>query len=181
MRSMILTTACLTLAACGESTSADADGDGTITTDEVIAATADMAKPEPGRWEVNSEVIEMEIPGMPPEMRDMAKGMFANMFSSMNYCLTPEQAEQDPEELWKNTQGDCTWETFEMDGDSVNAKAVCQGGDGGTMRMTMSGTHTPTSYSSDNEMQIQTPQGDGVIKVHVEGRHVGDCDGSEMG
>ncbi|MBW0144241.1 DUF3617 domain-containing protein [Sphingomicrobium clamense] len=179
MRTMILMTGCLALVACGESGSVDADGDGTITNDEVMAATADMAKPVPGRWEVTTEVIEMNIPGMPPEMKDLAKTMFAG--AGINYCLTAEEAEQDPEALWKETNGDCSWETFEMDGDSVNAKAVCKGQGGETMRMTMSGTHTPTSYSSDNEMQMQTPQGDGLIKMHVEGRHVGECDGSEMG
>lgn len=182
MRTMILLTSCLALAGCGENGgSVDADGDGVITNEEVLAATADMAKPEAGRWEVNSEVREIQIPGMPAGMEDMAKGMFANMFASTNYCLTQEQADQDPGALWKDTNGECSWESFEMDGNSVNAKAICTSPDGMTSTMTMTGTHTPTSYSADNEITLDTPQGGGLVKVHVEGRHVGDCDGSEMG
>ena len=182
MRTLILLTGCLALAGCGESGgSVDAEGDGTITNEEVLAATADSASPKAGRWEVSSEIREIRIPGMPAGMEDMARGMFSDMFASTNYCLTQEQAEQDPEALWKDTQGDCSWESFEKTGSRIDARAVCKGPDGGTSRMTMSGTHTPTSYSADNEMTLSSPQGEGVVKVHVEGRHVGDCDGSEMG
>lgn len=181
MRILILSTACLALVACGDSGSVDADGDGTITGEEVAAAASGMDKPEPGRWEVTSEVVELDIPGMPPEMKDMAKGMFANMFASTNYCLTPEQADQDPASVWKETQGDCTWERFDMNGNDVDAKAVCTDPQGGTATMTMTGTHSATAYDAENEMVMETPEGQGLVKVRVSGRHVGECDGSEAG
>lgn len=181
MRLMILMGLSISLASCSESGgSADTDGDGTITGEEIRAATADLDPPKPGRWEASSEVVDIDIPGLPEGMKSMAKGMYAKMFANTNYCLTPEQAEQDPEALWKDTQGDCSWESFEMRGNRVEASAVCKGPDGASSRMTMTGTHSPTSYSADNEMSFETDQGNGSVKVHVEGRHVGDCDGSEM-
>lgn len=183
MRTLILASTCFALAACGENnTSADADGDGAISSDEVAAAASDLAKPEPGRWEVTGEVVEIDFPGLPEGMEGMAKSMFAEMVANTNYCLTREQADADPGAVWKETQGDCNWEQFDMDGSRVTARAVCRNPDGSSAVMRMSGTHSSTSYSATNEMELNADAdaGGGRVKVAVEGRRVGDCDGTEM-
>lgn len=178
MRILILT-ASLALAGCSDG-GVDADRDGTITGEEVAAATADLDRPEPGRWEVEGEVIEVDIPGIPEGMGDMARSMFDGMFANFDYCLTREQAEADPGAVWKETQGDCQWEEFDIDGNRVTARAVCRGPDGSQSIMRMSGTQDATSYTATNEMELNSEAGGGRVKVAVAGRRVGDCDGTEM-
>ena len=74
------------VSACNSGDTVEAENESVDSVNKKIAA-ADL-KPNPGRWESTMTFDKIEMPGMPPEMRDMAKGMFANMFSSTNYCLT---------------------------------------------------------------------------------------------
>ncbi|MCM8557757.1 DUF3617 domain-containing protein [Sphingomicrobium sediminis] len=186
MKRMILVTAgCAMLMACGSSgdagDSADTDSAATAEaeSDSVLDVLAEGDKPQAGRWEVETEIIEAQIPGVPENMRDMVVNSMG-MNNSFAYCMTPEQAEQDPDQVWKESNGDCEFESFERNGGQVEAVAVCNSG-GAEMRMTMSGTQGRNSYSARNEMEMSTPEGDGKLVVEVEGRRTGDCDGTEVG
>lgn len=172
MRKWIVATGCLTLMACGESGSEAVDIAGDD--DAIAAALADAPRPLAGQWEVTAKVIDVQMPGMPDNMKRMMMDAMGQR-PTFNYCLTKEQAEGDPATLWKETNGDCEYESLSIANGKVDAVAVCRD-QGAQMRMTMSGTHTETSYRTRNEMQMSTGQGDGLMIVEAEGRRIGDCD-----
>ena len=69
MRAMIIVVGgAVALSACGEA-------DQPKSPEEVMAAAESLVKPRPGLYRSSSEIIDFEIPGIPPEqaarMRDM--------------------------------------------------------------------------------------------------------------
>ncbi len=90
MRALVMVTGCaLALAACGS------EPDQSKTAEEVIEAADELVKPLPGLYRSSAEVIEFEIPGIPPEqaarMRDMAAGLQGEQRTQ---CLTEAEAEE---------------------------------------------------------------------------------------
>ena len=180
MRILVLAGSGLLLASCGSGdTNVDADGDGQISSEEMAAAADRIDKPKPGRWEVDAEVLELQIPGMPPEMASMMEPNFAAMFGGQAYCMTEEEAEAGPEALWEDTSGQCEWEKFEVGNGRSESIANCTDPNGGSVRVEMTGTYSDDAYSATNTMTLSMPGGDGLVKVKVDGRHAGACDGSE--
>lgn len=181
MRYLMTTCACVLVAACsGGDTNVDADGDGSISREEIAAAADRSDMPKAGRWQVDSEVLEVSLPGMPPEAAGMMNDGFADMFGNYAYCMTQEEAEAGPEALWDDTSGRCEWEQFEMGDGRANSIANCTDPGGGTVRVEMAGTYSDSAYSATNTMTLSMPGGDGKVSVKVEGRHMGACDGSEL-
>lgn len=134
----------------------------------LAAYTGDTVRP--GQWTAQSNMVSMEIPGMPANMANMMKG---KPFTH-SYCLTAEQAENAPEAMFKETNGQCRYTSFDMAGGKLDAVAVCTH-EMGDARMRMTGSYTATSYSADNHMTISSPQGTVKTHAHVEGRRTGDC------
>ncbi|MEM7780676.1 MAG: DUF3617 domain-containing protein [Pseudomonadota bacterium] len=169
---------CAALVACDEETSADADGDGEITLDEVRAemeSEAGNMRPEAGKYTVNMTMVNADIPGAPPEMVEMMGTMMNNSFE---YCLTPEEAEQGWEESLKQGQDEsCTIEKFELDSGDIDMAMTCTPQGGGEMRVAMTGNATPTR----SEMTITTngtlPQlGEANMEMSMVQERIGDCD-----
>ncbi|NQZ46706.1 MAG: DUF3617 family protein, partial [Erythrobacter sp.] len=96
----------LALAACGEGgpTDADADGDGEITMDEMraeVASAGSALRPEAGKYAVTMTMVNVDIPGAPPEMVDAMGSM---MNTSTEFCLTEEEASKGFEEALSEGQ-----------------------------------------------------------------------------
>ncbi len=97
--SILVVSASLMLAACGDSGGADADRDGEITKAEVIAEMADGSPVamRPGQWEQTFEFTEVDLPGMPEEAKEMMQRQMGSSFTT-RACLSEADVEQpDPE------------------------------------------------------------------------------------
>lgn len=168
----------IALAACGGETSADADGDGAISMDEmraeVASAGADL-RPEPGKYSATMTLVKAEIPGMPPEARDM---MGAMMNRTFEYCLTPEQANDGFERSLTEGQDDsCTIDKFELDGGEIDMAMTCTPDDGGQMNVAMTGTVTADRNEINVKTQGTIPQmGEADMEFSMLQERVGDCD-----
>ena len=129
-RFVIAAAASLTLAACGGS-NADADGDGEISMEEAAARSADMVRPQPGKYRATVEFVDVSMPGAPQQVQDMMRSMFDKEAQSHEYCLTKEEADKGFEEMARQAQdsnSDCTFEKFDVDGGSIDVKfRVLQG------------------------------------------------------
>ncbi|BDW83192.1 hypothetical protein MACH24_26300 [Erythrobacter sp. Dej080120_24] len=169
----------IALAACGDSGTADADGDGTISADEMrdeMARDGANLRPDPGNYKVTMTLSKAEIPGAPPQMMEMMGSMMNNTFE---YCLTPEEAEKGFEEsLTEGQDESCKIEQFNLDGGKIEMAMSCSPAEGGEMRMTMNGNVSPTK--SDINVVTQgniAGMGEANIEMSMVQERIGDCEG----
>lgn len=160
------------LAGCSGGT-ADADGDGEITAKEVAdKSKAEGIKPEPGLYKSTITMTELDVPGMPAEM----KGHGAGQVITTEDCLTQEEVDKGFEELMKQGQnGECTYETFNLNGGKLDAVMVCKSPEG-SARMTMSGTTSATSseFTAESKMNFEG-MGEATLKFTGKHERIGDC------
>lgn len=170
----------LALAGCGGSgTDADTDGDGTVTTAEALAENAkdgDQLKPEPGKYKVSMTFVEAE--GMPKEMQDIMKGG-AGMMQGIEYCLTPEDAENG---FGKPPQDDaddsCKMTKYDIEGDQMEVSMVCKDDKGEVEgEIDMSGTVSPTKQDITVVTKgMMDEMGAKSVTMKMEQERIGDCD-----
>ncbi|MDJ0978732.1 MAG: DUF3617 domain-containing protein [Erythrobacter sp.] len=173
--------AAFALSACGgggSSVDADADADGKVTAQEARDAMAEVRremKPEPGKYATTMTVIDVSMPGAPPEMAQMMGGAMNN---TGEFCLTPEMAEQGFEDSLKRGQNEaCTIESFTIDDGDVNMAMTCQGQGMGTMSAQLDGTVTPTSSDMTMAMSGSVPElGPIEMTMAFKQERVGACD-----
>ena len=179
MRSIIVVSAALglTLSACSDSSAPE-------TVEDMADAAASMEKPEPGQYETTTELIEFEVPGMGEQEAQMVRGMMeASMTQTTSYCLTPEEAEKGFEEAIREMQsGDtkeqCSFERFDVSGNTVDSQMKCDDGAGNVGNIAMTGTVSPTS--SDMTMEFDqtsadSPGGAMKMKLNMKSKRTGDC------
>lgn len=126
---------------------------------------------EPGRWEVQSRVVDLDMPGAPPQVANMMK----SKPQTHRHCLTPEEASAGPKEMLKETKGECKYTKYEMAGGKIDAAVQCTSKDTGQMNMTIKGAYTKTSYNTRHTMKMNGPMGPMTIISEASGRHVGAC------
>lgn len=173
MKRIIMAAAAAALAGCSGGGEADADGDGEITTSEVVKQVeAQGIKPEPGQYKAVITMTGIDIPGMPPEMAGHGSGMT----TTSEYCLTEEDVAKGFEEMMKQGQnGECSYESFNVDGGDFDGVMVCKTPEG-TARMTMTGTATPTTSNFDASMAMNIEgTGDATMNFSAKHERIGDC------
>ena len=133
-------------------------------------------KPQPGKYRVTMDVLEVSIPGAPANMADMMKQSMAK--ASHEYCLTQEDVDKGFEEMARRSQrsDDCSFEHFNVSGGDYDAKMVCNVQGQGQMTMTMNGKGTPTSSVVDMHMTGQVGSM-GEMNMHMKATHerIGEC------
>lgn len=173
MKHIIIAAAGVALLAGCSGGKTDADGDGTISAKEVAAkAKADGVKPLPGLYKATVTMTGLDIPGLPPEMADHGAGAT----TTSENCLTAEDVEKGFEELVKQgQQGECSYESFSLDGGKLDAVMLCKTPEG-SARMAMTGTTTPTSseYTATTKMNFDGV-GEGTMNFTVKQERIGDC------
>lgn len=168
----------LALAACGDSGSADTDGDGTVSADEMRAEVMSdgmSIRPEAGKYKVTMNFVKADIPGAPPEMQNMMSSAMNNTFE---YCMTAEEAERGFEEALTEGQDEsCTIEKFDLNGGDIDMAMTCSPAEGGTMRMTMNGNVSPTKSEINVVSNGTLPGlGEANIEMAMVQERIGDCD-----
>lgn len=134
----------------------------------------------PGEWATTSEIVAMDILGMPEEMRKANVGQ-VNRFTS---CMTPEMAKKpDANFFTNNTETtSCKGERFDMSGGRLQAAMVCTDRNvPGEMRLTIDGTYTADTYQATSTMQRSDGPGNTLMKVTAQtsARRTGECKAEE--
>lgn len=176
-----LAIACAALipAACGSpETDVDADGDGTITMEEAAAKSREMVKPEPGQYRASVEMVDLQMPNAPEEVREMMRQAMSAGKQTSEFCLTKEDAEKGFAEAIRESQAqdDCTFERFDAEDGSIDALMVCEAPGRGTVRMEITGKGTPTSSQTRMVMNGEGPGGEPMtLTMTSEQERIGDC------
>ncbi|WAT17845.1 DUF3617 domain-containing protein [Aurantiacibacter sp. MUD11] len=138
-----------------------------------IAASA--AAIEPGNWEATSRMVDIELPdSIPAETAGMVRQMLGDRTFTSTTCVTADQIQNAPENLFRETNGDCQYSEFDMSGGTLHAVAQCNTEEG-TMTMTMDGTYTDTTYDMTMAMRGDMGMGPMTMNYAVTGRRVGTC------
>jgi hypothetical protein len=141
-------------------------------------AAADVT-PKPGRWEVQMQVKEFDIPGIPAKMKGMMQKEMGKQ-RSVATCLTPEEAAKPKGEFFQPGNDDCTYKSFAMEGGRIDAAMTCTQ-QGMTQDMRMKGTYSEDAYDiaiqTSGEMQGQPMS----MEMGIVSRRVGECRGEEAG
>lgn len=176
IRAALMLTPFVLLAACGETKQDDAKGK---------QPSADASAPDkgiklqPGKWQASSELIAMEIPGVPAEVVQQNIGQ-TNSFEN---CITAEQAAKPGSDFFAhpdNKSAQCESSGVSMVGGVVNGTVKCAGGPGspGPATMTIAGKYQPASYDITVTMQtVSGKQGEPPIRITARtiGKRVGEC------
>lgn len=163
------------LSACSGGNSADSDGDGVLSREELTAAASDAVKPDPGQYRSTMELLSVDLPGAPEGVADMMKNSMSSQTSE--YCLSPEDVDKGFEQMAAQSQeGGCVVKRFDIDGGSFEADMTCGAGELAEMRMSMKGTGTETSAEMFMDMEGEMPGlGAMTMKMKINNERIGDC------
>ena len=154
--------------------------------DDVVKATVTSKTINPGQWSVSTEVISVDMPGLPEKQKAMMATMTKAMVGKKQInesCVTKAQAEKPPTEMFSGKNGaGCSFDKFSIDNGEMNAVMKCSapGGGAGAMTMTMAGQFGGDSYDIGSDMKVSgmgaSPAGAAMtIKSHSTGKRTGDC------
>lgn len=176
IRTMTRLAPLLILAACGGEPDA-AKGD--ATPEATVSEPAPITL-QPGKWRQSSELLKMEVPGMPPELARANIGQK----TSFESCITPEQAKAPPSKFFTNAGNtDCTTKSFAMAGGKLDAVMTCvDKNTPGEMTMTIKGDYQPTRYTATMTMVTDGAPNGGEMKITATttGERVGECDAKDV-
>jgi hypothetical protein len=164
--------AALLLAGCSGG-NADADGNGEVSIKEAAEqAKTELPKPQPGLYKTTVTMTALDIPGLPPEMKDHGAGLAR----TIEDCLTAEEVDKGFEAMVKQGQdGDCAYENFALADGKIDAVLVCKA-EGRAIRTSMSGTTTSTGadLTATTAMEFDGA-GKGTMTATIKHERVGDC------
>lgn len=150
--------------------------------EEVAKAASDagigMAQQKPGQWEVTTEVVSVEMPGVPAEQRGMMEAMFKRPPVTESTCMTADQLKKPDPALFSGSKAnkDCVFRKYNVSNGKLDATMVCKNTDS-EMTMTMTGEYAPEKVSTEVTMDAKGPPGQGAVKMKMKssGRRTGDC------
>lgn len=170
--------ACLALAGCGQATQDPK------TADEVVAEAIQLERPRAGQYENTVELIDFEVPGLPPQQAEAMEATMANVSGqSSTSCLTQAEADKGFEEpIRKMTENNgamrCQFGRFDVDGGKIDAAMTCKGPQGLTSDITLTGTGSAEATSMQMKMvqkAAMIPGGEMRMEMKMNSRRLGDC------
>jgi hypothetical protein len=167
MRHGIAATAALLLVACG----GQSDGGNDSAGEAADGGGAAAAAFQPGLWEITTQVLSMSGPSIPQGVT-----MPTPPPTTVRTCMTPEQAGQPGAGFFTGSgeSGGCTYENNSVAGGRIAATVQCNN-EGGTMRSTMNGQFTATSFEVNQQVETSAQGVTMNIESRTNGRRVGDC------
>jgi hypothetical protein len=133
---------------------------------------------EPGLWQTKATVLEMNVPGMPPQYAEKMKQSLAeHRNETSKHCVTAADVKK-PKEGFFGADKSCRYDHFTMGGGKIDIQMVCKQ-ESLTQTTNMSGSYTPTTYSLDMSSAGTGPEQGMTMKMHVDAQRIGECTGKE--
>lgn len=133
----------------------------------------------PGKWEQSATLLEIDAPGMPPQIAEAMKSAMQTTQVHQT-CLSAEQAKSPREDFFAGAEKNCRYDHFKWGNGEVDLKLLCA--ESGTTRtMELTGTYEPDSYQMAMTVSAKgnNPAETMNMKMKVDAKRVGDCDSSE--
>lgn len=164
------------LAGCsgqGENTAGNNAATAVASNAQATAAAPRILALQPGQWEVTTEILSMEMTGMPGTPMPRPGPV------TTSQCITPEQANKPVEGIMAGgaLPPGCVSESNNVSDGRIQATFSCAQ-NGVPSRVSMEGVISPTNY----EMSMDVSAGEGQTAVRsdmrVRARRLGDCQAS---
>lgn len=184
MRAGFLIIACaLPLAACNKGPDVNVkNASAGEVAEKVRQAAGSDTLIEPGRWQTKITLLDVDIPGAPPQMAQQMKQTMAKM-QGHNYdtCLTEADVKRPKEDFFAGKSNDCRYDHFTMAGGKIDAVMRCEGKASGAMTMSINGTYSRDSYEATMAMDVSGGREGGMkMQSHAQSHRVGQCTGDEI-
>ena len=163
--------AALLLAACGSQGGNEQAANGAGGAEAGGGGGAATVSLQPGMWETTVEVLRMNMPNMPAGVTAPTPPP-----TTVRACLTAAQASQPNANFLTGSgeSGGCTYENFSMTGGRIQGTVTCNA-QGATMRSTLNGQFTPTSYEITTQAQTSANGMNVEMETRTRSRRTGDC------
>jgi Protein of unknown function (DUF3617) len=163
--------AALSLGACGDSAK---DGGG------ILGGSDEPVKRQPGSWSTKVEVVKLEGPDVKGGEKEQLQAMM-NMVGNMSICLTPEAIAA--EDIGKKLEqmgaqgGECTFAERDVSGSTIKFAATCKTGDGGTAKMSATGSNSATAQDFTITTVANKADGKpaGEMVMRISSTRTGEC------
>jgi hypothetical protein len=133
----------------------------------------------PGQWQQTITLLEIDAPGMPPEARSMMQKAM-DQVQVHKVCLTEAQAKSPKEDFFTGADKNCRYEHFNWDNGKIDLKLNCKHPQA-TQTMVLTGDYEPNGYvmTMTSETEAPGPMGKMTMKMKVDAKRIGACDGTE--
>jgi hypothetical protein len=180
MNRNILLVALASLSACGSGDTVEMENASVgEVAQEMREADADRAFVNPGKWKQTATLVEIDAPGMPPQV---AEAMKKSMGTSQVHetCLTPEKVKNPREDFFTSADKNCRYEHFKWGDGKIDLKLLCTH-ENATQTMEMAGTYQPNSYKMAMSVASRGSNPAEVMnmKMNDDAQRVGECDASQ--
>ena len=148
--------------------------------EKVRAAAGDASLVEPGKWQTKITLLDVNIPGMPPQMaQQMKQSMTKIQERGYETCLTEADVKRPKEDFFAGKNNNCRYDHFTMSGGKIDAALRCEGRS--NMTMTINGTYSRDAYEATMAMDVAGGrQGSMKMRSHSESRRIGECTSEEI-
>jgi hypothetical protein len=151
--------------------------------EKVREAAADQSFVEPGKWHTDVTVLDMDIPGLPPEMAQRMKQTMGKVQGQgFDNCLTEADVKRPREDFFAGNKNNCRYDHFTMSGGKIDAALKCDGHGSETIAMTINGSYSREAYEATMAMDMSGgPSGQGMkMRSHSTARRIGQCTAEEL-
>ena len=137
---------------------------------------------EPGKWQSKVTVLDVDMPGMPPQFAQRMKETIGKVqAATTETCLTEADVKKPKEDFFAGRNKNCRYDHFTMSGGTIDAVMNCKAEQGGTMTMTVKGTYSSDSYDATMAMDMAGGRQGGMhMKSRIESHRLGQCTGDEL-
>jgi hypothetical protein len=167
IQSCIATTMLLALAGCG--------GSGTDGNGSTAASSGGGESLQPGEWELKSEVLSVNAPGLPPAVAAQMK----QPATVKRECITPEEAKAPKSGMFAGEDAkNCKQEGFNWSGGRIAGTTTCTSPDGSPaskVTMTMAGQYSAQSMDINIKTNTETQGVKMDMEMRMSGRRIGEC------
>ena len=90
--------------------------------EKVREAGSDGSFVDPGRWETKVSLLDIEVPGMPPQMAQQMKQTMGRLQdNTYATCLTDADVKKPKEDFFAGKNRNCRYDHFTMSGGKIDA------------------------------------------------------------
>jgi hypothetical protein len=172
---LLIAAAAMALGACNKEPKVDAKN---ATPEEVAAKVAasgaDKVMMRPGLWQSKVTIVQMHVPGAPPEMTAQMQGRTSE---ERTYCLSEAEAKKPGENFFAGNKSECKYDHFTMGDGKIDAAMRCTHQEL-TQLVNLKGSYTPDAYqmAMDTKVEGGPHEMAGMsMSMKVDSKRVGEC------